>query len=85
MCLWYVIGEKYGEKKSFFTSLVTEERSHPELDPDPLVRGADPRIRNSVFCNIQNWNSSSIFCRIFKLYLHLFKIRVLKRKKKIFR
>ncbi len=46
------------KKIIFLASLVTEERSDPELDPDPdpLVRGADPR-RNSVFCNIHIWNS----------------------------
>ncbi len=42
MCLLVSYKKKY-EKKYFF--LHWRKKSDPELDPDPLVRGKDPRIR----------------------------------------
>jgi hypothetical protein len=51
MYLQKVMSKKTERKKIFFIGVlkVTEEKEQdPELDPDPLVRGMDPRIRTKI-------------------------------------
>jgi hypothetical protein len=49
MCLWGLVTRKKYEKKFFFASLKSlKKESDPELDPDPLVRGADPDLHLNV-------------------------------------